>query len=237
MNEHLVLCGGTKRAGRAKHLQLALSGKDQNITLKLEDISRRLVRNLPDRLVDLLEIATYVFCADRAISRGGEAQTGNGAAWRRRLHFVVPVRDPDHWRRPEILEALQTTLTFLSDDEYGFEFETAEVENSVQSYLEFTEDESSISPDEIVLFSGGLDSVAGAVEELSRDMSIALVSHRSSPKTYSHQKALVADLQRRFPGKVMHFPVLITRLEGLRAPETTQRTRSFLYSTLACVIA
>ena len=93
MPERLVLCGGAKRTGEDSTLRLALDGRAQNITLKLEDISKRLVQNVPDLLIDLVEIATYVYCADQATSRGGDAQVGMGSAWRRAFRFVIPVRN------------------------------------------------------------------------------------------------------------------------------------------------
>jgi len=74
-------------------LKLALSGRAQNITLKLEDISKKMVRNVPGLLIDLIEIATYVYCADQAISRGGPAQVGMGADWRRSFRFVISAGD------------------------------------------------------------------------------------------------------------------------------------------------
>ena len=114
MLERLVLCGGAKRSGGDSTLRLALSGRAQNITLKLEDISKKMVRNVPGLLVDLIEIATYVYCADQAISRGGPAQVGMGADWRRSFRFVIPVRNPDHWNRRNVLESLCSTLSFLS---------------------------------------------------------------------------------------------------------------------------
>ena len=40
------------------------------MNLRLQDISRRMVANVPDLLTDLVEIATYVLRADEAISRG-----------------------------------------------------------------------------------------------------------------------------------------------------------------------
>jgi hypothetical protein len=78
MPKRLILCGGARRPSRDSTLRLALSGPSQNITLRLEDISRMLVRNVPGLLIDLIEIATYVYCADQAISRGGEVQRENG---------------------------------------------------------------------------------------------------------------------------------------------------------------
>src|SRR5215470_14863331 len=116
MPERLILCGGARRAGGDSILQLALSGRSQNITLRLEDISRKLVRSVPGLLIDLIEIASYVYCADQAIRRGGEVQRAMGTDWRRDFRFVIPVRNPDHWNNPDVLESLCAMLSFLSDD-------------------------------------------------------------------------------------------------------------------------
>jgi hypothetical protein len=197
MPERLVLCGGAKRAGRDSILHLALYGRSQNITLKVEDITTRLVQNVPDLLTDLAEIATYVYCADLATSRGGDAQVGMGAGWRRHFRFIIPVRNPDHWNNRKLLESLCDTLGFLSEDKYAFEFEKATDPAPLDNYLELIGDEvAAFKADEVVLFSGGLDSLSGAVEELAAGTkSIALVSHRSSSKIFDHQKQLVAELK------------------------------------------
>ena len=213
MPERLVLCGGVKRSGGASVLRLALSGRSRNITLRLEDISRKLIRNVPGLLTDLVEIAAYVYCADQAISRGGGAQRAMGADWRRDFRFVIPVRNPTHWRNPKVLEPLCATLSFLSEDEYTFEFEKATNPVQFQDYLEFGDDGgTAFMADEVVLFSGGLDSLSGAVDELSRtEKRIALVSHHSSSKIFDYQKKLIAELSERFPKGLIHLPVLMTR--------------------------
>ena len=73
-NEHLVLCGGQAACdGSGPRISLNLHGTSGNVHLKISDISRRLLANIPDALVDLLEIASYVYAADSAISRGGVA--------------------------------------------------------------------------------------------------------------------------------------------------------------------
>ena len=163
MPERLVICGGVRRAGGDSiFLSLSLSGRSQNISLKLEDISKKLIRNIPSLLVDLIEIATYVFCADQATSRGGEAQQAMGADWRRDFRFVIPVRNPGHWNRRNVLETLCFTLSFLSDDNYTFHFEKATNPAPIQNYLEFGgESDTGFKADEVVLFSGGLDSLGG----------------------------------------------------------------------------
>jgi hypothetical protein len=107
MSETLVLCGGTSapKRGAAKTLRLNLGGSNANVSLRIEDISRRMVADIPDVLTDLLEVATYVYCADQLVSRGGEAAQALGADWRRQLNFVVPVREPDLWTLPEAVRA------------------------------------------------------------------------------------------------------------------------------------
>jgi 7-cyano-7-deazaguanine synthase in queuosine biosynthesis len=239
MPERLILCGGARRAGGDSTLRLALSGPSRNITLRLEDISRKLVRNVPGLLIDLIEIASYVYCADQAIRRGGEVQRAMGADWRRDFRFVIPVRNPDHWKHPSVSEPLCTTLSFLSEDNYAFEFEKATNPVPFQNYLEFGEDAGvAFNSDEVVLFSGGLDSLSGAIEELSTTAKrLALVSHHSSSKIFDHQRRLIAELKKRFPQRLIHLPVLMTRQqETLPAPEYTHRSRSFLYAALACAV-
>ena len=79
-----------------------------------------------------------------------------------------------------------------------------------------------------MLFSGGLDSLGGAIDELAgHGRDVALVSHELSPKMYKRQRQLAAELTNRFPGRVLHVPVRVTR-QGLGALETTQRTRTLL---------
>jgi hypothetical protein len=74
---------------------------------------------------------------------------------------------PDLWTSRPVLAALTETLSFLSDDDYSFEFRRMREAPQLDRYLEFpTSAESVFTPDEVVLFSGGLDSFAGALHGL-----------------------------------------------------------------------
>ena len=181
----------------------------------------------------------YVYAADSAIGRGSKTDAQLGARWRRSLSFVVPVRRPNLWKSAAVSSALRDLLGFMSDDTYTFEFRPLDVRPKVQSYLEFSgEDIESFSPDEVVLFSGGIDSFAGAVERLAADgKSVALVSHRSATKIASTQTELVASLRARFGrSRILHIPVLVTLDERL-GRESTHRTRSFLFASLGAATA
>jgi hypothetical protein len=50
------------------------------------------------------------------------------------------VRNPDHWNRRNVLESLCSTLAFLSDDDYVFEFEKATNPVPFEDYLELSDD-------------------------------------------------------------------------------------------------
>lgn len=150
---HRIVCG-TRHAGKGEGVSLRIDDRPVAASLSLSRISATLVSNLPDILADLVEIAAYVYAADAAIRRGGKVAEGMGAAWRRRLRFLVPVRCRATWERPEVAEALAETLGFLSDDHYAFEFVDHDG-GSLRQWvlLELGGDEG--DAEEIMMFSGG----------------------------------------------------------------------------------
>jgi hypothetical protein len=240
-NERLILCGGASdpRESGLPSLRLSLDEKSGNVHLRISDISERLLANIPEAHLDLLEIASYVYAADSASGRGGATDAQMGARWRRKFRFIIPVRLPALWSTEIVSSALVETLGFLSDDEYAFEFQPAYQPGATKEYFEFpTNRGAEFSPDEVILFSGGLDSLAGTVEELvANGKIVALVSHRSATKIVGTQKFLVGQLQERFGAdRVRHIPVW-AKLDGRLIRETTHRTRSFLFAALGAVTA
>ena len=126
--------------------------------------------NVPDVLADLLEVASYVYAADSAISRGGEIDAQMGRGWRRKFRFEIPVRLPGLWSSDPVLSALVETLGFLSDDSYEFEFKATIDAPIKEEYFEFKDkEETSFMPDEVILFSGGLDSLSGTGRGTGRE--------------------------------------------------------------------
>ena len=238
---HLILCGGAhaEQAGDCKVVRLQLNGPNANVTLLLQDISRRLVVNIPDILVDLLEIAAYVYAADTAINRGGLVGRQMGADWRRSFDFVIPVRRPEIWNQERLAAFLKETLSDLSEDDFGFRFVRMQHVPEVAEYLEFSDDDkAAFAPDDVILFSGGLDSLAGTIETLENGWhSVLLVSHRFGGATEKAQKELVDDLRGKFGAdRIFHVPVLVTVASGVNK-EATHRTRSFLFAALGAVLA
>ncbi|WP_439630596.1 winged helix-turn-helix domain-containing protein [Gemmata sp.] len=241
----LVLCGGPSPAdvpSRWRRLaRLALDiGGGEDVHLAVSQLTHRMGATVPDAAMDLLEVATYVFAADQALTRGGTAGVDYGDAWRRRLRFVIPVRDPERWRRPEVQLALVAALEFLTDDQYEFAFVLAADPARPDRYLTDTVAPGGTEFEEVALFSGGLDSLCGAVEEvLVAGRRVALVSHRSATRVTGRQGALSAALAARAPDprrRPLHVGVTVNKGSNLNR-EFTQRSRLFVFASVAAVVA
>lgn len=241
MVEELFLCGlsPTQRAKFKGGRELHLHGPKTNLRLKLDALRHRLLAVEPLLLTDLAEIATYVFAADCLISRGGVTFKNVGEKWRRTFRLVVAVRQPGTWKGPLILHALCEALGFLSDDNWGFEFVELESPPDLHEYLNYADPEIE-KPDgvTIVPFSGGLDSFAGAVQELNTgERHIVLLSRRIGGMIDGRQRELADELKRRHPNRITHVAVIAGLTAAAKAVEHTQRTRSFVLTALALVAA
>src|SRR5262245_33284997 len=213
-------------------MRLAVHGAEANVSLQSEDVGRRMLASLPNILADLLEVATYVYAADRMVGRGGKTAPDLGADWRRNLHFVIPVRDPAKWSAPEVREHLEHLLGFMSEDGYRFDFVPATDPPAARNYFDLGS-----TIEEVVLITCWLASLTGAIDRLSNKTArLLLVSHQSSTKMANRQKELARDLITRFPGQIMHLPVRVW-MRGTEGIERSQRTRSFLFGALGATVA
>jgi hypothetical protein len=231
-------CGGAEppATGRGERRALDVQGDAKNINLRITDISRALISNIPDVLLDLLEVAAYVYCADQQTRRGSETLTDYAAAWRRERIFQIPVRAHGIWQSTDVTEALTDVLSFLSDDYYEFAFVPAQSALALkESYFAELTDNAD-QPDEVALFSGGLDSFAGVVEAQAQRKRLVLVGHHAATKILNIQTALLEALNQRAAGPGLLFiPVNITN-SGAHPVEYTQRTRSLLFAVLGIVV-
>ena len=243
-NDHFILCGGLIPTGLPDNcnilrLNLWDGGDDENVQLKIEDLHETLYRNIPEQFFDLVEIAAYVYCADQAIKRTGQDTDTFGDSWRRSLKFHIPVRCIDLWNRADIKQELVQLLNFLSDDDFSFHFSQAERAPQFQQYLEFsTETHSGRDFERVVMFSGGLDSLAGVVEEtLVNKSRVVLVTHESTPKNTRLVRELHHLLaEKAGPLKPLRLRVRANKKKRL-GKEYTQRTRSFLFASFGVAVA
>jgi len=223
-----------------RRVDLDSVGSKANVNIRFEDVAKIFHRDVSARLVDFLEIASYVFSADCATPRGKKwTDDETTEPWGRDFAFVIPVREPDFWGTTKIRAALEEVLSFLSNDTYSFTFVSLERDRTdQQSYFEYGDlkDWPFHGPERVLMFSGGLDSLAGAVEMASGGGRLMLVSHRPVSTLDSRQRKLFTELQKRFPDQLIRVPVWVNKAEKL-GREPTQRTRSFLYSALGTLVA
>ena len=244
--QKVFLCNGATQPGAFDQSvytvldYLPNSSRSPMVRLRLPDFVRS-VYCLPDRCLDLLELAAYVFAADRLTSRGSRTAV-EYQAWARSLHFVVRVRDYEFWRQSTVMDALQESLQFSTGDQsYEFTFQaghktppTSLFDNEAFS----VEEQEDLS---IMLFSGGIDSLAGAVQRLEEtDEHVCLVSHLSQVGTIRTQRSLASALQSEYQGRVSpyQFKTQLRRVgERPSRIEETQRSRPFLYGSIAFALA
>jgi 7-cyano-7-deazaguanine synthase in queuosine biosynthesis len=238
---HHVVCNGAEFTLTDKdesELQLDYRvGQNPNVRIGLPSFVDQLT-HVPARLLDLLEIAAYVYCADRWTDRGAkDAVEYHG--WSRAFHFHIKIRDFPFWSQPSIRNKLNAALSFLSGDrEFNFEFEPGHDTPPASLFDIAGVSLSDLSKTRLILFSGGLDSLSGAYDILqSMTDKVCLISHRSSqPQIGQTQDRLVEALRSKFPKRVEHYK-FHCNLTGHRAAEETQRTRMFLYASIAVAIA
>lgn len=236
---HLFLCNdapGPKTAPkdvRVEILEHRESKKGQNINLLLprfvEDMG-----HIPDRILDLLEIAAYVFAADRFALRG-KSEAVEYHAWARDMRFAIRIRDKKFWSSRETRDKLTAALQFMTGDiSYDFKFLSG---HSTQPFNLLDKEEFALQkkgPVSVVLFSGGLDSLAGTLQRLeTTGESVCLISHQSGgPVTKRTQRLLVDALRLKYKTRINHY-AFGCGLKGVRAPDENQRTRAFLFASTA----
>ncbi len=211
--------------------------KNQNVEILLTKFAMN-VYKIGDRQKDLLEIAGYVFAADRKTYRGFTTAL-EYHNWSRKFHFHFFVRDIEFWNKDDVKKLLSDALCFMTgDEEYKFTFYKAEPDFPTDIFdIENFELEGKESLS-VLLFSGGIDSLAGALEKIKTTTDeICLVSHQSGvPSVKTTQKGLYDELNRRYPNRCKHYK-FHCGLTKKKARDETQRTRPFLYCSMAYAIA
>jgi 7-cyano-7-deazaguanine synthase in queuosine biosynthesis len=215
-----------------------------NVKIRFDKFVRD-ISNLPNRILDLLEISSYVYAADRSISRGKRDSVYNDS-WSRSFEFNIPVRDYDFWTKSTVATALSSALTFMTGDrDYNFIFSKYKVDPIISGYQEqfFSEEYATLEETkntEIILFSGGLDSLAGTVEYLNENQmnNVCLVSHIASNSTLHTLKACVDYLKLKYGvARIKHYTFEAHFMHHTPSIEETQRTRMFLFSAIAFSIS
>lgn len=181
---------------------------------------------------DLLFLAACVYGIDRLIERRPYSVDG----WSRELSISLPVLDSTAWQGKE--RDVAQLLSFLTGDYWLVQFTTSSLVLPAAGSVAFTP----AGIDQINLFSGGLDSLIGAIDFLKNRPSekLLLVSHYDpnmhGPK--SDQQKLAQKLTTQFPQQFEWSNSVGVFLENatLDSQENTLRSRSLLFISLAVLM-
>ena len=180
--------------------------------------------------VDLLVLAAHVHAADTRISRETESQD----SWTREIRLVIPVSDPQLWRSTSA--TIKRALNFLTGDRWTIGFRARP--RSYRSLAVPPEPKlTDIAYDGISLFSGGLDSLIGAIDRVKQGHTPLFVSHAGEGAVSASQEVcfdgLRKGLKRRDLDRLRVWMAFDGGLVDDVASESTTRGRSFLFFSLA----
>jgi hypothetical protein len=177
--------------------------------------------------LDLVVTAAHVHAADTRISRASEGDDG----WTREIRVVVPVSDVARWNAAA--NVLERMLNFLTGDRWTIQFRPRPAK-----FARLVPQADLVMPpfSSISLFSGGLDSLIGAVDQLETGGVPLFVSHAGEPAVSKSQDDCFGLLKKHYAKNAferlrvwMNFPKDLVRKV---APEDTTRGRSFLFFAL-----
>ena len=178
---------------------------------------------------DLLLVSSSVFAADRATARGERENIA------RRIELHIPVVNA--LRLQPLTRKIEEILRNLSNDAWRVNLRQASGDPEKDPhYVE--------GDGRTLLFSGGLDSLAAAIEFGKQERTLQLVSHITKNQTTNQaQKKLAADLKNHGLDLPHHqfFVSSSSQEAGLSQLdhdiENSQRTRSFLFLVLGALAA
>lgn len=168
--------------------------------------------------IDLVRLAAAALIADRRAPRR--------AGWSRTIEMRVHVTSLASWGTA--IEPAADLLAFLTGDDWRLELMADASDRS--------EAASEAQPVErIVLFSGGLDSFAGALLALNRDTKVAFLSQRDNPIVAGSQDRTWEWLSQHVTDELVGERVLLGH--GRSLLERSSRSRSMLFMALGVAVA
>lgn len=215
--------------GRSEPLRLRWS---YDIHSDSSQVVKAIGKEPPPEAADLWDIAAACHAVDRLVQRPPE-EHWKPAAWGRDISVRMDVRNPLLWKRHRRL--LEGLLAWLTCDRWSLSFRDLRL-NELQKQEIFEDKDSADKPKEQVtmLFSGGMDSTAGALHEASQgqNRSLLAVSVVSNPRMNPHLKKLNDTIRRRLRTKMQLLPFRLHLAKSVTESmqsENSQRTRGLVF--------
>lgn len=175
---------------------------------------------------DVIIIGLMVYIADMKISRRKQSQD----SWSREITLEIPVFD-ERWTQYQY--TLERMLKFLTGDFWSLEFTKREIEFAARDKESERTDEYGLAS----LFSGGMDSLIGAINLMEQKQPTLFVSHAGEGRVRSWQTNLLSIIDENYKDVPHTNAYLWTSLTDIELPhadkDMNQRSRSFLFIAIA----
>ena len=204
-------------------VHLYYEGKNKNFNLDLDEIEKAIGHKIHPLVFDLYKIAASAYMADLWFKRPDK--TGGRA-----LNILLSVSDKSKWEGQK--QHLKATFRLLTSDSFDFYF--VQGTRPEKEYV-FENRSSKV----ISLFSGGIDSLSGVKYLLDNKMEPILISH-CSQNLVCHIQTTLSKLMNKALTNTIEFHQISARRvggTGLSPKEYSQKSRSFLFLSLASIFA
>lgn len=191
-----------------------------------KEVEGRVFLNPSSLAIDLLNFAISIYTADLKISRSLSEDR-----WTRGLVVHLPVVNLEVWTKSRDL--VQEMLNFLTGDQWEMHFRKHEAYDDWNVA-------SSEAPrvDKVSLFSGGLDSLVGAIDILSERKRVALVSHYGAGITKSFQQRVLSSLEEAYEDSITPYSFYVQPPKKRTGRgEPSMRSRSILFLVMGTFVA
>lgn len=214
-------------------LRLHFNGESKDLTANVNGASLvKVSRTTPNLAQDLLTIASCVYAADESVKRIDQEDK-----WFREIAIEIPVRNLANWNG--VAGRLSRCLSFLTGDQWEVSFR-AGTDSLIRPKVRKRRVRlAPLRGNAVCLFSGGLDSLIGAIDWLTanKDEPLLLVGHYdqgvSGPG--KDQRDLAKLCVNRYGTR---FRLVQTQVGAVGdRGETSFRSRSFLFLALAAYSA
>lgn len=174
------------------------NGEEEKIGISIDDhdFQCRTQKVLPPIVADLVDIAVSIHTTDRLTEQPSDKN-------QTRIRVILPVRNPEVLNSPNVIDSVSRLLYWATGSRWIFEFiKRVEVGRAVERQPLLLSADPHV--DEVALWSGGLDALAGLCSRLQQDNSrmFMLFGTGSSDNVYARQRNVFKCVQSAFPNRI-----------------------------------
>ncbi len=211
-----------------------LSNSRQHFTIALDDqaLSINGLASVPSISADLLDLALAIHAVDRLIKRDLDTPLS--------FDIRLPVRNFDIFKKDEVFNFLTSTLNWYTNDSWHFHFLKRDVPYrhvEVQPQLPWS---SLPQKNDVLLWSGGLDSLSGLYTKLISDPEsyFVLVGTGSNSLVIKKQKLIADKLNQLFPNRISLIQIPYRWRKTSQSPKNfAQRSRGLVFMLIGIACA